>query len=302
MGRKRSKTQKKKQCKAKGGKLAKVFAKKLGVGDVDTKMRIETTSTTTPDSSSGILSPRKKTRTCSQKLMAKLSREKSKKASAAAAAASSNGDEGTTTTTSGGSAPHVRDFLRQQASLREREMRIEWKRNVTRKFRNNGGNKISIKLTPASFAATDAEKSVDQLVQETTHSVGNWNGLEGGSGNDTPRKQLPNFSTPFSTPISQSAPEAAAWSPDAVATVDNNANPWAVLADDDDDNGGNPRNNPQDKNMTVALLPPPSIPVSQAFSFAPPSFTTFSTTTRTTTAFAAAAAAHNGDEIDADDL
>mmetsp|Transcript_22341 Transcript_22341/g.46575 ORF Transcript_22341/g.46575 Transcript_22341/m.46575 type:complete len:259 (-) Transcript_22341:143-919(-) len=244
MGRKRSKTQKKKQAKA-TNKLAKVFAKKLGVGDVDTQMKIDSTSTGVAPASSS-----KKKKPQSQKLLAKLARETQQTAAAGAA------QEGV----------HVRDFVRQQASLREREMRIEWKRNITRAGRSRKAQaapkkqQAAFQFTPASFAATDAEKPVEQLIGETTQRVNNWNGLS----SETPRKQLPHFSTPFSTP--QSKPVAApAWSPDAVHQAVEDNNPWAVLADDEEDEGA-----PKKDDQVVPLLSPPSLPVQ--FAFAPPTF------------------------------
>lgn len=256
MGRKRSKTQKQKQQKA-TNKLAKAFGKKMGMNDVDSKMKIDVGGVSNSSSKSSL--------TSSQKLLRKIAREKQKKAAA------TSSDSQSSSSTKKQQSPHMRDFVRQQASLREREMRIEWKRNTTKRNRSATAA-TKIHLTPASFAATDAEKPTDQLIGETTQKVSNWNGLEqqqqsAQQHRATPTKQLPSFSTPFSTPLAQSSP----WTAEEDDGVANNSNnPWAVLADEDEENE---QHHSQQKQPQSSIKPIPTLfaPTSQ-FAFAAPTF------------------------------
>ena len=104
------------------------------------------------------------------------------------------------------------EFARQQASLMERERVIDWKRNQ-RKTTNS-----KMEMQPASFAATDQEKSTKQLLDETVETVAGWGGVQ---------------STTTQRVLVASLPR---WSSEAHhgESAESN-NPWAVLDDDEED-------------------------------------------------------------------
>lgn len=168
-----------------------------------------------------------------------------------------------------GNAAEKKDFESQQASMNERERHVTWKRND---IKSNNSKKISSTLSnqnplqllqPASFCATDADKSTSQLVQETLHSVSGLSGIGAASTfsnntqmNTNQGQQQGQSSLAFAVANSTERWTAQANSSEKVELK----NPWAVLGtgdDDDDDDAGA-------RQQQIAQPSP--------FQFAPPTF------------------------------
>ena len=267
MGKKRSKTQKKKQVKA-SNKLAKAFAKKLGVAT-------STGGVTSPSNGenmnldidrSGTVSdgkPQKKPIINSKRLLVKLTKKQQRNNEEHMDAPNVRGS------CDGGKVEgnvQLQDFVKEANSLRERELQIEWKRNVmreNRRLRHKGGK---LELTPASFSlALGSKKSVEQLVgkvstiglDESRRVEDAIAGSSTASRTTTPTK-LQALPTPFSTPKS-----FLSWNDQDDNSTGGedvrNENPWAVL----DEEEVNERESPEQ---------PLSTPAQASFQFAPASF------------------------------
>jgi hypothetical protein len=147
-----------------------------------------------------------------------------------------------------------KEFDRLQASLVEREMTVEWKRNKksTRQSRRSKGKPttsakklLDLTAQPATFAVKDSEKTTSQLVQEVVSKVQK---LEGIGETRTMNSLGSAFLRPETPP---------AWSPEEVVQT---SNPWAVLDDE---------SSPPDRLPTTT---PNCTPTSNFFQFAPASF------------------------------
>jgi hypothetical protein len=235
MGKKKSKTSKQKQAKT-GRKLSKAFTKKLGISEGKPEDMV-------------IANSKAATHTTANKKgkQARRSRNPMKDSKAMAAAAQKKATPGT-------GATEKKDFESQQASMNEREQQVTWKRNDIKKNNNSKNatasstmamsNPLQL-LKPATFCATDAEKSTSQLVQETLHSVSGLSGIGAVAtspfSNNTHMNmnqgQQPGQSS-LAMAVANSTERwtAEADSPDKAQRK----NPWAVLGtgDDDDDDAG----------------------------------------------------------------
>jgi hypothetical protein len=142
------------------------------------------------------------------------------------------------------------DFNRQQASMLERQHAMQWKRNITK----TKGVFQPLQLAPASFAATDADKSTEQLVYETAQKVQVLGGI-GYTG-------FPNPQQGGQSSLAAAAGVSSLWADPALNKADaahvSTTNPWAVFGDDGDSDAGDSHLQQQSQ-----LRP---------FSFAPPSF------------------------------
>ena len=237
MGKKKSKTSKQKQAKT-GRKLSKAFTKKLGISEGKPEDMVIANSNAAAHTSGN-----KKGK------QARRARNPMKDSKAMAAAAQKKATPGT-------GATEKKDFESQQASMNERERHITWKRNDIKKNNNSKNATASSTMSmsnqnplqllqPATFCATDAEKSTSQLVQETLHSVSALSGIGATAtspfSNNTHMQhgQQPGQSS-LAMAVANSTERwtAQADSPDNVQRK----NPWAVLGtgddDDDDDNAG----------------------------------------------------------------
>jgi hypothetical protein len=238
MGKKKSKTSKQKQAKT-GRKLSKAFTKKLGISEGKPEDMVIANSNAATQTSGN-----KKGK------QARRARNPMKDSKAVAAAAQKKATPGT-------GATEKKDFESQQASMNERERHITWKRNDIKKNNNNNNSKNATASTmskqnplqllqPATFCATDAEKSTSQLVQETLHSVSTLSGIGATAtspfSNNTHMQQgqQPGQSS-LAMAVANSTERwtAQADSPDETQRK----NPWAVLGtgdddDDDDDDAG----------------------------------------------------------------
>lgn len=249
MGKKKSKTSKQKQAKT-ARKLSKVFAKKLGVSEGKPEAMVV-------DS--------KKKHNNSKRLMKKPRRARKEKLTA-----------GVPSKTKGPVNPEQKEFDRQQASMFERERMVEWKRNSGPKKSNTGAviPTSAVQLQPATFLATDADKSTAQLLHETVQKV---SGLEG-IGSSFSSSGMVTSMQPGQSSLAAAvaASGGSRWTdtaaPEQQPAVQNN--PWAVLdtGDDDNENGQHAHHNHRQQ------------PAPPSFQFAPPSFSFGNTTTPASTA------------------
>ena len=213
MGKRKSKTSKQKQAKS-AKRLAKVFSKKLGISDED-KMAL---------SSSSKPRPKKASRTADKMKFASASKAQIKRLQRKKKALTS---------------PEEEEFRRQQASLVERELSIEWKRNRPKKTNNK--KTAPMDFAPASFAATDAEKPTQRLVEEAAAQVHTMQGIG-----------TANFIPLAGSSLQAMAAAGQSWS--AEGEIPKTSNPWAVLNDEEEE----------------SARPPTMAPAS--FQFAPASF------------------------------
>ena len=152
MGKRKSKTAKQKQKKA-AKKLAKSFAKKLGVS-VNSKAKKNASGIVV-----GVVDK-------NAKVQQRHNRNKSKKVPLASNSPVKSED--------------FKEFEREQASMREREIAVDWKCNFNSGGRRGKkGRKTSpaIAFQPASFAVSDAEKSTGKLMEEAANQVQHLGGI-----------------------------------------------------------------------------------------------------------------------------
>jgi hypothetical protein len=248
MGKKKSKTSKTKQKQAATGrKLSKTFAKKLGISEGKPEdMMVDRNS-------SAATSVNKKNK------HARRSRTPMKDSKTMTAQRKATP----------GSNEEKKDFDSQQASMNERERFVTWKRND---IKNNNSKNASSTLAsplqllqPATFCATDAEKSTSRLVQEALHQVSGLSGIGA---------TAPTFSNAHTNQGRQEGQSSLAmavansterWTAEADDSPEKAAreNPWAILGtgDDDDDD---------DTGIHGAIQQ--QIPQPSPFQFAPPTF------------------------------
>jgi hypothetical protein len=259
MGKKKSKTSKQQQKQAKTGrKLSKTFAKKLGISEGKPEDMVIANSNAAVATTTN--------KKCKH---ARRSRNPMKDSKAMAIAAQKKATPGTAAT-------EKKDFESQQASMNEREKYVTWKRNDIKKnnTKNNASSTLSNQnplqlLQPATFCATDAEKSTSQLVQETLHSVSGLSGIgttatSAFSNNTHMNMNQGQQQGQSSLAMAVAASSTERWtaqadSPDRAERT----NPWAVLGtgdDDDDDDAG------------IHGARQQQIPQPSPFQFAPPTF------------------------------
>jgi hypothetical protein len=235
MGKKKSKTSKQKQAKT-GRKLSKAFTKKLGISEgkpEDMVIANSKAATETSGNKKGKNARRARNPMKDSKAMADAAQKKA---------------------TPGNGATEKKDFESQQASMNERERHVTWKRNDIKKNNNSKNATASSTMSmsnqnplqllqPASFCATDAEKSTSQLVQETLHSVSGLSGIGATAtspfSNNTHMQQ---GQQPGQSSLAMAvANSTERWTAQADAPDKaQRQNPWAVLGtgDDDDDDAG----------------------------------------------------------------
>jgi hypothetical protein len=257
MGKKKSKTSKTKQKQAATGrKLSKTFAKKLGISEGKPEdMMVDRNS-------KAATSVNKKNK------HARRSRTPMKDSKAMIAAQKK---------ATPGINEEKTDFDTQQASMNERERFVTWKRNDIKKnnSKNNASSTLSSQsplqlLQPATFCATDAEKSTSRLVQETLHQV---SGLSGIGANVTFSNTTHMNQGGQSSLAMAVASSTERWTAEADDSPDKaeRKNPWAILGTGDEDDSDD------DAGMQGAgqrqQIPQPS-----PFQFAPPTFSFGNTT------------------------
>jgi hypothetical protein len=241
MGKKKSHTSKKKQTRT--GK--KTFVKKLGVseGKPEAMMTDNTTK----------MNGNKNARRSRGNIM------KDSKAMAAQKKSPSGTNEET------------KDFDRQQKSMVERERHVDWKRNGNKNISKNTSASSMLStpalqlMQPATFCATDAQKSTSQLVQETLNQVSVLSGIGATTATSSDMnmgqgRQQSSLAMAVAASQPLAGTDTERWTAEADSVdVAQRKNPWAVLDNGDDDDIAD--------NARQQQIPQPS-----PFQFAPPTF------------------------------
>jgi hypothetical protein len=248
MGKKKSKTSKQ---KAKTGrKLSKTFAKKLGISEGKPEDMVV-------DKNNG----KSNAATAGNKKNKHPRRSRTPMKDSKTIAAQRKATPGST--------EEKKDFESQHASMHERERFIDWKRNDIKSNSKNASSTLSTPLQflqPATFCATDGEKSTSQLVQETLHQVSGLSGIGATStfSNTQTQQGRQQSSLAMAAATSTSLAATERWTAEADSPdKSQRKNPWAVLGtgDDEDDDDADIHG------ATQRQITQPS-----PFQFAPPTF------------------------------
>jgi len=244
MGKKKSKTGKQKQVKT-ARKLSKIFAKKLGVSEGKPEAMVLDKNNSFASSTTAI------------------KKKKARRADKNTKAAGAAGGKATATAASARGKAEREDFDRQQASMFERERFMEWKRNGGKKGNQATTTSAAVlQLQPATFLATDADKSTAQLLNEAAHQVSGLTGIGAVAtvGMDLQPQQQPGMS---SLAAAAGVAGMSRWAAEAEDAAEQEKqrqkNPWAVL-----DTGHD-----SDTEQHTGLMQQQQKP---AFQFAAPSF------------------------------